>query len=98
MEYRIEHDTLGEVRVPAERKWGAQTQRSLENFRIGHRMPMEIIYAFAVMKKCAALANAELSGLDEEKKNAICEACDEILAGKYFPSSFIRPAPARRAI
>ena len=83
MEYRIEHDTLGEVRVPAERKWGAQTQRSLENFRIGHRMPMEIIYAFAVMKKCAALANAELSGLDEEKKNAICEACDEILVGKW---------------
>lgn len=83
MEYRIEHDTMGEVKVPANRKWGAQTQRSHDNFRIGHRMPMEIIYSFAVMKKCAALANRELSGLDEDKAAAICEACDEITAGLW---------------
>ena len=83
MEYRIEHDTLGEVKVPANRKWGAQTQRSYDNFRIGRRMPMEIIYAFAVMKKCAAQANRELVGLDADKAAAICESCDEILAGQW---------------
>lgn len=83
MEYRIEHDTLGDVKVPADRKWGAQTQRSHDNFRIGRRMPMEIIRAFAVMKKCAAMANRELSGLDPDKAEVICEACDEILAGKW---------------
>ena len=54
MEYRIEHDSLGEVRVPADHMWGAQTQRSFENFKIGRKMPEEIIHAFAVLKKCAA--------------------------------------------
>lgn len=83
MEYRIEHDTLGTVKVPADHKWGAQTQRSYENFRIGHRMPIEIIYAFAVMKKACALANRELGTLDSEKADAICEVCDEIAAGTW---------------
>lgn len=83
MEYRIEHDTLGEVKVPADRKWGAQTERSHENFRIGRRMPIELIYAFAVMKKCAALVNAKLGKMDAEKAEVIAEACDEISAGKW---------------
>ena len=59
MEYRIEHDSLGEVRVPADHMWGAQTQRSFENFKIGRKMPEEIIHAFAVLKKCAAKVNEE---------------------------------------
>ncbi len=83
MEYRIEHDTLGEVKVPADRKWGAQTERSHENFRIGHRMPLEIVHAFAVMKKCTALVNRDMNGLDADKAAAIMEACDEIAAGKW---------------
>lgn len=84
MEYRIEHDTLGEVKVPAEHKWGAQTQRSFENFKIGkHKMPEEIIRAFAVLKKCAAVANKESGKLSAEKQSVICEACDEIIAGQW---------------
>lgn len=83
MKFRVEHDTLGTVKVPAEHKWGAQTQRSYDNFRIGHRMPLEIIYAFAVMKKACALANRELGTLDGEKADAIAEACDEISAGTW---------------
>ena len=83
MDYRIEHDTMGEVRVPANRCWGAQTQRSHENFTIGtEKIPQEIIHAFAVLKKAAALANCKLGNLDARRANAIAAACDEILAGK----------------
>ncbi|MFN4121663.1 MAG: class II fumarate hydratase [Flavobacteriales bacterium] len=84
MEYRIEHDTMGEVKVPAHRYWGAQTERSRNNFRIGPEasMPKEIIYAFAHLKKAAAQANHELGVLNADKMNLIEKACDEILAGK----------------
>lgn len=83
MDYRIEHDTMGEVRVPANRCWGAQTQRSHENFPIGtEKIPQEIIHAFAVLKKAAALANCKLGNLDARRANAVAAACDEILAGK----------------
>ena len=83
MDYRIEHDTMGEVRVPANHYWGAQTQRSYENFPIGtERIPEEVISAFAVLKKAAALANCKLGNLDERRANAIAAACDEILAGR----------------
>ncbi|MDR0850997.1 MAG: class II fumarate hydratase [Clostridiales Family XIII bacterium] len=83
MEYRTEKDTMGEVKVPADRLWGAQTQRSLENFAIGEeKMPKEIIRAFAVLKKAAALANAELDVLPAEKADAIAAVCDRILAGE----------------
>ncbi len=91
MEYRIEHDSLGEVKVPADRLWGAQTQRSLENFPIGSdRMPPEIIRAFAVLKKAAALTNCELGRLDERRAALIAQVCDEILDGRHsdeFPLS-----------
>jgi len=83
MEYRIEHDTMGEVKVPADKYWGAQTQRSKENFKIGgHLMPIEIIRAYAILKKAAALTNAELGVLDQEKAELIARVCDEILEGK----------------
>ena len=83
MEYRIEHDTMGEVRVPANHYWGAQTQRSHENFPIGtEAIPREVIRAFAILKKAAALANCKLSNLDQKRTDAIAAACDEILAGK----------------
>ena len=89
MSYRIEKDTLGEVKVPADRYWGAQTQRSLENFRIGgERMPTEIVQAFAILKKAAALTNAEFAGLEADKVRIIVQVCDEILEGKlddHFP-------------
>lgn len=83
-EYRIEKDTMGEVKVPANRFWGAQTERSFENFKIGPEasMPKEIIKAFAVLKKAAAYANHELGVLPVEKRDAIAEVCDEIAAGK----------------
>ena len=91
MEYRMEHDALGEVPVPADKLWGAQTQRSFQNFRIGHdRMPEQVIFAFAVLKKAAALANRELGKLDEARCKIICDVCDEIVAGKLsaeFPLS-----------
>lgn len=84
MEYRIEHDSLGEVKVPADHMWGAQTQRSFENFKIGgHAMPKEIIRAFAILKKCAAKVNEEDGKLDPEKGKAIRSACNEILAGQW---------------
>ncbi len=84
MDYRIEHDTIGEMMVPVDKYWGAQTQRSLENFPIGtEKMPIEIIYAFAQLKKAAAFVNGELGKLSEQKMNAITEACDEILQGKW---------------
>lgn len=89
MTTRIEHDTMGEVRVPADKYWGAQTQRSFENFRIGcEKMPIEIIRAFATMKKAAALANEALSTLDHRRADAIAQVCDEITAGAlddHFP-------------
>lgn len=84
MSYRIEKDTMGEVKVPSTKYWGAQTERSRNNFKIGAEasMPKEIIYAFAYLKKAAAQANHELGVLTDEKKNLIEQACDEILAGK----------------
>ncbi len=89
MEFRIEHDSMGEVQVPADRYWGAQTQRSFENFKIGiEKIPMEIIRAFAILKKAAAMANNRLGKLDEKRLDLISQACDEILAGKldgHFP-------------
>ena len=82
MEYRLEHDTMGEVRVPADRYWGAQTQRSFENFRIGtEKIPAEVIRAFAVVKLAAARANAQLGVLDARRAGAIETACHEILDG-----------------
>ena len=86
MEYRIEHDTLGEVKVAADKYWGAQTQRSKMNFQIGPAasMPREIIDAFAYLKKAAALTNADLGVLDNEKAKLIAQVCDEILAGKLY--------------
>ncbi len=84
METRIEKDTMGPVEVPAEKYWGAQTQRSKNNFKIGDgEMPIEIIYAFAYLKKAAALSNAELGVLDPEKAELIAQVCDEILAGTW---------------
>ena len=84
MEYRIEKDTMGNVEVPANKYWGAQTQRSKNNFKIGEAgsMPLEIIRAFGYLKKAAALANNELGVLDDNKKELIAEVCDEILEGK----------------
>ncbi len=85
MEYRVEHDTMGEVKVPAEKYWGAQTQRSRDNFKIGgekNQMPMEIIRAFAILKKSAAETNMDLGVLPKEKSDLIGKVCDEILAGK----------------
>ena len=83
MEYRIEHDTMGEVKVPADKYWGAQTQRSKQNFTIGAQlMPKEVIYAFAILKKAAAIANHECGVLPKEKMEMIGKVCDEILAGK----------------
>lgn len=86
MEYRIEHDSMGEVKVPADKLWGAQTERSHENFLIGvgiETMPREITRAFGYLKKAAALANNELKGekMTAEKKDCICKACDEVISG-----------------
>lgn len=84
MEYRIEKDTMGEVKVPADRYWGAQTERSRNNFKIGPEasMPLEIIKAFGVLKKCAAQANFQLGKLSKEKCDLISQVCDEIIDGK----------------
>lgn len=84
MEYRTEHDTMGEVRVPADKYWGAQTERSRNNFKIGPEasMPHEIIRAFAYLKKAAALANCDLGVLPQNKCDLIARVCDEILEGK----------------
>jgi len=84
MTYRIEKDTMGEVQVPADKYWGAQTERSRNNFKIGPEasMPKEIIYAFGYLKKAAAMANHELGALSADKKDLIAKACDEIIAGK----------------
>lgn len=84
MEFRIEKDTLGEVKVPADKLWGAQTQRSSENFKIGYeKMPMEIVRAFAVLKRSTAISNMKLGKMDEDKGNAIVQAADEVLEGKW---------------
>ena len=90
MEFRIEKDTMGEVKVPAERYWGAQTERSRNNFKIGEEasMPIEIIHAFAYLKKAAAHANQDLGVLTSEKRDLISRVCDEVLTGmhdKEFP-------------
>jgi len=83
MNFRKEKDSIGYIDVPAERYWAAQTQRSMENFKIGgHRMPIEIVRAFAILKKAAARANEELGFLSKEKANLIAQVCDEILDGK----------------
>lgn len=89
MEYRIERDSMGEMQVPADRYWAAQTQRSFQNFKIGGElMPREITHAFGILKKAAARANYQLGKLDEEKKQAIEKACDEVISGSlndHFP-------------
>lgn len=86
---RIEKDSFGEIEVPMHRYWGAQTQRSHENFRIGgHRMPLEVIHALAIVKKAAAIVNCELGLLPQEKMQVISKVCDEIISGKldeHFP-------------
>lgn len=83
MTYRIEHDTMGEVKVPADKYWGAQTQRSIENFKIGNeKMPKEVIQAFAILKRAAAEANNECGILSEDKLNLISKVTDEILQSK----------------
>ena len=89
MEYREEYDSMGMVKVPQNKLWGAQTQRSLENFVIGdEKMPMELIRALALVKKASALANRDLAGLEKEKCEVINVVCDEIIAGtldEHFP-------------
>lgn len=84
MNYRIEKDTFGEIKVPADKFWGAQTQRSKENFKIGsEKMPICIVKAFAILKRSTAIANNRLGNLDSEKTKVITAVCDEILEGKY---------------
>jgi fumarate hydratase class II len=91
MNYRIEKDTMGDIQVPADRLWGAQTERSLQNFRIGmEKMPSALLYAFAQLKKACVSVNHNLEKIDRIKQEAIICACDEILAGKHedeFPLS-----------
>jgi len=83
MEFRIEEDSLGKIKVPKDKLWGAQTQRSLQNFKIGKGfMPIEVIRAFAILKKAAALTNMELEQLDRKRATAIAKTCDEIKKGK----------------
>ena len=84
MNFRIEKDTIGEVKVPADKYWGAQTERSRNNFKIGPAgsMPIEVVRGFAYLKKAAAFTNCELGVLSEEKRDLIGQVCDEILAGK----------------
>ncbi|MFD0962734.1 class II fumarate hydratase [Pseudofulvibacter geojedonensis] len=85
MEYRIEKDTIGEVKVPSDKLWGAQTERSRNNFKIGApaSMPLEVVYGFAYLKKAAAFTNCDLGVLSTEKRDLIGAVCDEILAGKH---------------
>ncbi|NLD88197.1 MAG: class II fumarate hydratase [Clostridiales bacterium] len=93
MNYRIEHDSMGEIKVPADRLWAAQTQRSLQNFKIGvdiETMPREITHAFGILKKAAAIANNALrpERMTEKKLKALCAACDEVISGElnsHFP-------------
>ena len=91
--HRTEKDTFGPIEVPADRLWGAQTQRSLTNFKIsGERMPRALIHALAAVKKAAALVNLDLKALDPAKGRAIVAAADEVLAGQAR-----RRVPARRS-
>ena len=85
MTYRIEKDTMGEVKVPSDKLWGAQTERSRNNFKIGApaSMPLEVVYGFAYLKKAAAYTNCELGVLDQSKRDLIAQVCDEILEGKH---------------
>lgn len=85
MDYRIEKDTMGEVKVPADKYWGAQTERSRNNFKIGPAgsMPLEVVHGFAYLKKAAAYANCELGVLEQEKRDLIAQVCDEILTGQH---------------
>ena len=85
MAFRIEKDTMGDVKVPADKLWGAQTERSRNNFKIGAvaSMPLEVVYGFAYLKKAAAFTNCELGVLTEDKRDLIATACEEILAGKH---------------
>lgn len=89
MEFRTESDTIGEMQVPADKHWGAQTQRSIENFKIGkEQMPIEVVHAFAILKKAAALANKRLEKIEPEKADAIAAAADEVTSGSlddHFP-------------
>lgn len=89
MDYRIEHDTMGEVKVPADKYWGAQTERSFENFKIGRsKMPPAIVHAFGILKKAAALANLKLGMIDSRRAELIAGVCDEVISGKldeHFP-------------
>ncbi|MCB4754719.1 MAG: class II fumarate hydratase [Sulfurovum sp.] len=89
MEYRIEKDTMGEMQVPATKYWAAQTQRSVQNFQIGEeKMPMEVVYGFANLKKACALVNNKLGRLEDNKTEAIRKACDSVLSGEldnHFP-------------
>lgn len=85
MEYRIEKDSMGEMQVPADRYWAAQTQRSFQNFKIGGElMPREITHAFGILKKAAAIANFNLGKMDEEKRDVIGKACDEVISGQLY--------------
>src|SRR5690606_19491370 len=89
MSYRVEKDSMGEVRVPQDKYWGAQTQRSTENFKIGgDRFPREMIRALGILKKCAAMTNEELGLLDKEKSCFIQKAADQVIKGEldaHFP-------------
>ncbi|WHF26391.1 class II fumarate hydratase [Bacillus altitudinis] len=83
-EFRIEKDTMGEIKVPKDKFWGAQTQRSKENFKIGsEKMPKEVVNAFAILKRSTAIANERLGNLESEKAEAIAAVCDDIISGKY---------------
>ena len=94
MVFRLESDSMGTVQVPADRYWGAQTQRSLENFKIGgHRFPPAVIRAFGLVKKAAALTNCELGQLDERKAGPIVRAADDIsvaTGSPYFRTTKIK--------
>ncbi len=84
VDYRIEKDTMGEIKVPFDHLWGAQTERSRQNFRIGNeKMPISLIHSFALLKKACASVNHDLNKLDNRKKNVILDTCDEILTGKH---------------
>ncbi|NNE77135.1 MAG: class II fumarate hydratase, partial [Pricia sp.] len=85
MSFRIEKDTMGQVQVPADKYWGAQTERSRNNFKIGPSasMPLDVVYGFAYLKKAAAYANHELEVLTQEKRDLIAKVCDEVLDGKH---------------
>jgi fumarate hydratase class II len=89
MEFRVEKDTMGDVQVPNDKLWGAQTQRSLENFKIGgDHFPREMIKALGVLKKCAAITNQKLGLLDSKKTELIVKAADEVISGQldaHFP-------------